>query len=128
MQEGRIAGSAPSFIAAAPHRRHASSDHRLGFTLRRFRQIIIRDGAPARAFKIIELPGAHGPEAGEKSTDAQPDGDRQENDQNVHDASPRAPRARSAFNVTRIEDPDMASAATNGVAWPLMAMGTAMAL
>ena len=99
-----------------------------GFGLRGFRQIIVRYGPPARALEIVELAGAHGPEAGEKSADAQPNGDRQENDQNIHDASPRAPRARSAFSVTRIEDPDMASAATNGVAWPVMAMGTAMAL
>jgi hypothetical protein len=37
-------------------------------------------------------------------------------------------RARSAFAVTRTEEPDMAIAATSGVASPAMAIGTAIAL
>ena len=35
---------------------------------------------------------------------------------------------RSAFAMTRIDEPDMAIAAISGVTWPIMAMGTAMTL
>ena len=38
------------------------------------------------------------------------------------------PRKRRALAVTTIEDADMASAANRGVAWPVMAKGTAMTL
>ena len=78
------------------------------FGLRRFGQIIVRYGPPARALQIIELPCPHGPEAGQESANAQSDGDRQEDEENVHGANPRAWRARSAFSVTRMDEPDMA--------------------
>ena len=40
----------------------------------------------------------------------------------------RAERARSALAVTRIEEPDMAAAAINGVTKPAIATGNAIAL
>jgi len=39
-----------------------------------------------------------------------------------------AKRARKAFSVTRIEEPDIASAAMSGVIMPAIATGTASAL
>ena len=40
----------------------------------------------------------------------------------------KASGKRSALAVTRIDDVDMAIAAINGVAWPVIAIGTAKAL
>ena len=92
------------------------SEHRLGFIINLVRQIIVCNGAPTRPLEIIELPGPHGPEASEKAAATERQSHGQENDQNVHDANSRAPRALSAFSVTRIDEPDMANAATSGEA------------
>ena len=35
---------------------------------------------------------------------------------------------RSALATTRMDDPDIATAATSGVTWPMIAIGTAMTL
>ena len=91
------------------------------------RRIIVHQRAPGGAFEVVVLAGLERPQEGAEAEQAEPERDRHEIDQDFHgDASPRF--ARSALSVTRIDEPDMASAAISGLAKPSIAIGTAIAL
>lgn len=91
------------------------------------RQTVVGNRAPRRAFEVVELAASHRPqERGEaEAAERQREGD--EIDENVHARAPGS-RARSAFSVTRIDEPDIARAATSGEAKPRIAIGAAIKL
>lgn len=91
----------------------------------RLRFIVVDENADCGAVKVVILAGTQRPE--EKGQSAQPEQQRtrDEDGETVHRA---ARRRRSALATTIIEDPDMASAAINGVTTPATASGTAMTL
>ena len=105
---------AASFCAS--HKTTLGSVHVLGLGIDLICQIIIGNGAPTRPLQIIELTGPHSPEASQQAAPTKRQSYGQENHQYVHDANSRAPRALSAFNVTRSDEPDIANAATSGEA------------
>src|SRR5262249_24574653 len=93
------------------------------------RRIVVHDGAPCSAVKIVILTGLERPQEGTEPEETERQRQRYEIDQHFHGAySSRLCVARSAFNVTRMDDPDMASAAMRGLAKPRIAIGTAMTL
>lgn len=102
---------------------------------------------PGSALDIIILPIFQRPQEGRQRQRAHAKGNRDENEESVHDAIDvllataregtsavtggdclRNWRNRMELSTTIIEDVDMAMAATSGVAWPRMATGTAMML
>ena len=105
-------------------------------------EIIVRKHAKRCALQIVELSVANRPDEREQPGQAQTQRQRHEIDEDVHgrtatargtsfDAATAARgirRSRKALSVTRIEEPDIAAAAINGVTKPAIATGTAIAL
>jgi len=89
--------------------------------------LVIHDGPPASAVEVVVLAGLERPQERAEPEQAQPQGQRNEVNQNFHPARSRG-LARSAFAVTRMEEPDIAIAAMSGVASPTIAIGTAIEL
>src|SRR5271169_6022231 len=93
------------------------------------RRVVVHQGAPGGAFEVLILAGPQCPQEGSEAQQAEPQRDRNKIDQDFHEACSGGARfARNALTVTRIDDPDMASAATSGLAKPSIAIGTATAL
>lgn len=86
--------------------------------------ILVVEHAMRRAFEIVELATLHRPDKRCKPEQPEPQRQRHEEDENVHAALPD----RRALSVTRIDEPDIASAAISGVTNPAIATGTATAL
>src|SRR5262245_49396202 len=87
------------------------------------RRLVIHDGAPGGAVEVIVLAALERPQKAGEAKQAEGERHGHEEDQDFH-----GHLALSAFAVTNTEDPDMAIAATSGVASPTMAIGTAMKL
>src|SRR6266446_1434754 len=103
--------------------------HSIGSANRSIDWRIVHDGSPGGALKVVILAGLERPQEGGKAEQAERERQRHQIDQDFHgDPSSGRVFARSAFKVTRIDDPDMASAAIRGLANPRIAMGTATAL
>src|SRR5262245_37494666 len=94
--------------------------------------VVIVQDADCRALDIVILAVAQRPEEGSKPSEAEQQSHRDQRDEHVHGerrpgvaaplsvpdtrrASPLRRRARNALSVTRIEEPDMATAAISGV-------------
>src|SRR3954452_1123951 len=91
--------------------------------------VVVGDGTPGRAIEILVLSVLERPEKREQTGETEPERQRHENDENFHqDLRTATERARSAFTMTRIEEPNSAAAAISGVTMPLMASGTASTL
>jgi len=73
------------------------------------------------ALGVVILARPDCPDESRQSGQAHDDGDRDKNHKDIHGR-------RTAFKVTIRDDPDIASAAINGVAWPRTAIGTAITL
>ena len=86
---------------------------------------IIDQDAQGRTVKIIELAVFERPEKGRKAKQAKP---KRYGDQKGDPGHRATPFSRKAFPTTIIDDPDMASAAINGVTKPIIASGTATIL
>src|SRR5262245_34938843 len=97
--------------------------------------VVILQDTDRRALDIVVLTAAQRPEEGGKPGEAEQQGHGDQIDEHVHGehrrgvsvpltvAATRRPsslrrRARNALSVTRIEEPDMATAAINGVTQP----------
>ena len=92
-------------------------------------RLIIGDGAPGRAFKIVILTAFERPQEAKQADQTEAQRQRHQNDHHFHDDPPFATRrARSALSITRMEEPDIAAAAISGVTTPLIAIGTARIL
>ena len=89
-----------------------------------FTNIIIREHAQRGTLDVAILAAAQGPQEGGQTGQAQPQRHRHEINQHVHGRS----LARNALSVTEIDEPDIASAAINGVTAAKIAIGTATAL
>jgi len=93
------------------------------------RSIVVGDGPPGGAIEILILSILERPEKREEAGKAEAQCQRHENDEDFHqDLRTATERARSAFTMTRIEEPDIAAAAISGVTMPLIASGTASTL
>src|SRR5215475_1428828 len=90
--------------------------------------VVIVENAQRRAFHVIILPARQRPHERREPGETQQQRHRHEIDQHVHATSLGRARTRSALSVTRMEEPDMAAAAMNGVTKPAIATGTAIAL
>src|SRR5215216_1185930 len=92
-------------------------------------RLIIRNGPPGRAVKVVILTALERPEKSEQPCETEAERQRHQNDEHFHHGLRCATRrARSAFNITSSEEPDIASAAISGVTNPAMAIGTARKL
>lgn len=91
--------------------------------------LVVEQNALRRPVKIVELPGAHAPQKGKKPQSPQAKRDRNEEQQDGHDAFsfPLRP-ARRALRTTMIDELDIATAAMSGVTRPMIASGTAARL
>lgn len=76
-----------------------------------------------RPVQIIELPGFQAPHESQKAERAHAEGNGNKPDQNRHQRD-----SLKALRVTRMDEPDMAMAATSGVTKPNTASGTAIML
>src|SRR5271165_3392460 len=92
------------------------------------RQVVVADRPPGGAVEIVELAVLERPEESRKAEAAERERHRHEIDEHVHRPTPFAWRARNALSVTRIDEPDIASAAISGVTNPKIASGTAIRL
>src|ERR1700731_4211082 len=93
------------------------------------RRLVTGDRAPGGALEIVILPAPQRPEKSEQADETKPERQRHQNDHHFHHALPLATRrARSAFSITKSEEPDIAAAAINGVTTPLIAIGSASRL
>src|SRR6266700_5322618 len=91
--------------------------------------IVVRNRAPGGAVEILILSALERPEERQEPSKSEPKREWHENDEDFHhDLRTATERARSAFTMTRIEEPDIAAAAIRGVTVPLMASGTASTL
>ncbi len=86
---------------------------------------ILHENPQSSSIKILELTRPQGPEKTDKAHQAQQQRDRDQDRQTVH---PAADLSLSALATTMIDEPDIASAATNGVTNPAKASGTARPL
>src|SRR6476660_1698108 len=85
-------------------------------------RFVLGNGAPRRALEIVVLPAFERPEKCEQADEPKPQRQRHKNHEDFHHALPRATRrARSAFNITRTYEPDIAAAAIRGVTKPAIA-------
>lgn len=90
---------------------------------------IVFESAIGRAFEILELPGFERPYETRKPQAAKKQSGRDQPEKRGHAVSSSlAVLSRIAFSVTRIDDVDIAMAATRGVTNPAMARGTKMRL
>ena len=114
-------------VALHVSRRGKPAKHSVGLGLTSW--LVVRDGAPGRAFEIVILSTFERPEKPEQTDKPEAKGQRYENHEYFHHDLPGATRrARSAFSITSSEEPDIAAAAIRGVTTPLMAIGTASRL
>lgn len=74
--------------------------------------LIIDQYSQRRTIEILELPRSRRPEKRGQASESKAKSDGEEKDEARHFA---APRRRSALATTISDEPDMASAATNGV-------------
>lgn len=87
-------------------------------------RIFVMKNSLSRAVEVFILARSDGPEKSDQPQKAKRDGGRNEIYQNVH----RLLRKVRALRVTRMEDDDIATAATSGVTKPRTAKGTNRAL
>ena len=85
---------------------------------------VIDQDARAVAGRVVVLAVAQGPPESGHGHQAERQGERRQEHQDVHRRAP----VLSAFTVTTREEPDMAIAATNGFTKPSMAAGPATRL
>lgn len=92
--------------------------------------ILVVDQDPHRgAVQILELAAPERPQERHEAEQAEQERGRDQYEQDVHPKGRPPPRRRrSAFRVTRMDDADMAAAATIGVTRPATASGIASAL
>lgn len=81
--------------------------------MRAFVVRVVVKNAFGRAIQVFVLAAVQAPKKGREPQAAQKQGNRNQNDQDVHGAD--LPRRRSAFNVTNMDDVDMTAAASKGV-------------
>src|SRR5262249_35853941 len=107
------------------------------------------DGAPGCAVEVLILAALQRPEERREPGKTKRQRERDEDDEDLHQLLSRlkaasaaasrvqllaafavapARRARSAFSMTRMDEPDIAAAAIKGVTTPLIAIGTARQL
>src|SRR5512143_4259452 len=87
-------------------------------------------------FEVVELPALHRPPEPRADQEHQHDGERDQEQQDVHRDSDRSDgggtarrrATRSAFATTASDESDMPAAATSGVTRPIAAAGIAIAL
>src|SRR5690606_2072478 len=107
------------------------------------RQVVVIENPERCAVEIVILAAAQRPQEREQPGEAKAKSHRQEIDEHIHvgrtagvteaaagslarvGSGRRGARARSAFSVTRTDDPDMAAAAISGVTSPAIAIGMA---
>lgn len=97
------------------------------------RKVVVLQHPPARSFKIVVLSRSHAPEEAAEPAQAERQGEWKQDHDDVQDGVPSADApvvwpVRNALSVTTSEEPDMAAAATSGVAKPAIATGTATML
>src|SRR5437868_6827601 len=91
--------------------------------------LVVRDRPPPCSLEIIVLAVPERPKKSCKANEPEQQRQRNEKYQNFHQPSSCVPRcARSAFSITSRDEPDIAAAATSGVASPAIAKGTASRL
>lgn len=89
------------------------------------RTLVIDQDTQRSAIEIVKLSAAQRPEKGPQSEQAQA---QRNGDQDGYARHLAAPFNRNAFATTMTDEPDMASAAINGVTIPMIAIGTATRL
>lgn len=80
---------------------------------RRSDVIVIEQDTVRRSVQVIELAAFQRPKEGGEANEAEAKGDRNQVDEDIHEAEPRL--SRSAFSMTSSDDDDIAIAATSGV-------------
>ena len=85
-------------------------------------------GAISRALGVVVLAMRQSPQEGCERQHAQYQGGRNQDQQAIHHPLRGPPPRRSALTITKIEDDDMAIAASRGVTTPMIAIGTAARL
>jgi hypothetical protein len=91
--------------------------------------LVIGNRPPPRPFEVVVLAVLERPEKSHQADETKRQRQWHEKYQDFHQPTPLAPRcARSAFDITSNDDPDIAAAATSGVARPAIASGTAKRL
>ena len=91
------------------------------------RRLVVSDGSPGRAVKVVILSALQRPEEAEQADKAQRKSKRHQDNQNFHQTTYHA-RALSALSITMTDEPDIAAAAIRGVTSPAIAIGTARTL
>lgn len=91
----------------------------------RFFFLVVDQDTVRRAFEVVELPVAHGPEEHREAPKTQRERNGNEETETSH---PVTLAKRSEFATTTSELSDIASAAINGVTIPASASGTAITL
>src|SRR4051812_40274149 len=88
-----------------------------GFHLRTQRWLIIGNSPPGRAVEILILTALQRPEKSAQARQTKAKRQRHEKDEDFHHGlRGTTRRTRSAFKITSREEPDIAAAATSGVA------------
>lgn len=88
--------------------------------------VVVQKDAFGGALGVVKLARSEGPEEGSKADQPHAQSDRNEEKKSCHDFPPE--RILNAFRVTMMDEPDIASAAMNGVTSPASAIGTAIQL
>ena len=96
--------------------------------MRRWRRVVIGNRAPGGAVEVVILIGLERPHEAREAEQAKEQGERHKIDQHFHQGVSRTVCARNALAITRMDEPDIASAAISGVTYPMIASGTAIAL
>ena len=91
------------------------------------RAILVMQYAFCRTFRVVKLATSQRPEECCESDQPHTQGDWNQEEEHAHSVGVFL-FTLSAFSVTTIDEPDMASAAINGVTNPASAIGTAMML
>ena len=87
--------------------------------------VVVEQDPVRRAVQILELPALERPQESAQPDEPEQQGGRNQNEDDVHFL---ALASRKALPVTASEEPDIASAAINGVINPIIANGTVTAL
>src|SRR5262249_20649831 len=92
-------------------------------------RLVIGDRAPPCFLEIVILAVLERPEESGQAEKAQQQRPRHQDYQHFHQPNPPGPPCPpNAFQITSTDEPDIAAAATSGVARPAMASGTASRL